>query len=298
VGTRAKSAERTDVAPPPIEKLAEALKLVLRKGLPVIPDGCPKLLLQLRGVRARAIDHTDYLSRVKALNALLQSLLLGLGDSEEAQALQILFAARGAERGTTLTERRSRAAKVGDWDYDDTHFRKHIEPRLVRDLAWFLHEDSQNYTPRTQYAPAPTEISGDTPALTAADVNEQEELVSRIWAVVYELRAELIHRALVEEAVGPPQTAPAIPWLVARLLTHIHRYLEQYGQRIMHGDAEFRAEGLIRLAGWTSEVTPHEATTLRMLLASVQEHDCVAFARLAASHSEDLPTFASLLSHD
>jgi hypothetical protein len=270
VGTRAARADHADIAPPPIEKLAEALKVVLRKGLPVTPDGCPKLMLQLRGVRARAIDHRDYLSRVKALNALLQSLVLGLGDSEEAQALQILFAARGAERGTTLTERRSRAAKVGEWDYDDTHFRKHIEPRLVRDLAWFLHEDSQNYTPRTKYAPTPTEISGDTPALTAADVNEQEEHVSRIWALVYELRAELIRLALLETGVDSPAALEEASgtglWLVARLHQRIHEYLERFGDRILHGDAEFRAEGLVRLAGWRGELNEDEIRRLRYLL--------------------------------
>jgi len=45
------------------------------------------------------------------------------------------FAVRAADRGTTLTARRSRARNVGTWQYDDTHFRKNIEPRLVRDLA-------------------------------------------------------------------------------------------------------------------------------------------------------------------
>ena len=230
------------------------------------------------------IDASGFLSRVKALNALLQGLLLGLGDAEEAQALQILFAARADSRGTTLTDRRSRAASVGTWDYDPTHFRKNIEPRLVRDLAWFLHDDSQTYTPRTKHAPPETEISGDTPALTPADVNEQEELVSRIWALVYELRAELIHKALLE--ADPTTIEKAIDdasgtcfWRVARLVTRIHDYLERYGDRILHGDAEFRAEGLIRLAGWTYELTTEETTRLRFAVAKVGHIDRDRFLR-------------------
>ncbi len=283
----------SDVAPPQLDELTDALKLVVRKGLPVTPDVAPPVLVQLRGVRARAIDADDFLSRVKALNALLQGLLLALGDAEEAQALQILFAARRENRGTTLTERRRRAASVGTWDYDLTHFRKHIEPRLMRDLAWFLHDDSQTYTPRTKYAPPETEISGDTPSLTPADVNEQEELVSRIWARVYELRAELIRKARLEadEATDDKaieDAAGTCLWLVARLLTRIHDYLERYGDRILNGGAEFRAEGLVRLAGWSHDLTTEQATRLRYILAKTGETDRALFlddARSVLMHS-------------
>ena len=167
-------AQSQEIAPPELDPLAEGLKHVLRRGLPVTPDQSPDVLLRLRGVTARAINPDDFLSCVKALNGLLLSLLLALGDSEEAQALQILFAANASDRGTTLTNRRARASRVGGWDYDLDHFRKRVEPRLVRDLAWLLHEDSQNYTPRTKYAPDPVEISGDSPSLYPSDVNEQE----------------------------------------------------------------------------------------------------------------------------
>jgi hypothetical protein len=277
VGIPASAAQPGDNAPPPIDELAAALKAVVRKGLPIIPDNAPELLLELRGVHARAIVGDDYLSRVKSLNTLLQTLLLALGDAEEAQALQILFAVRPADRGTTLTLRRERARLVSEWDYDATHFRKHIEPRLIRDLAWFLHEDSQNYTPRTKYAPDPIEISGDSPSLHPSDVNEQEELLSRIWALVYELRAELIRKARLEtedlDGADAEEVGDTALWIVARLLTRIQEYLERYGDRILHGDAEFRAEGLIRLAGWSYELPPEEATRLRYVLAKSGEAD-------------------------
>jgi hypothetical protein len=278
------AAEKSDLAPPPIEALAAGLKSVLRKGLPIVPDAAPSVLLELRGVRARAVDSSDFLGRVKALNALLQTLLLALGESEEAQALQILFALRASDRGTTLTARRSRASAVGEWQYDDTHFRKHIEPRLVRDLAWFLHEDSQNYTPRTKYAPNPTEISGDTPSLGPDDISEQEEQVSRLWALVYELRAELIRRTRL--AAGEQKDSNALAeaedsclWTVARLLVAIHEYLETFGDRIMHGDAEFNAEGLIRLAGWTGSLDVTQSRALRLAVARAGG-DREAFLRL------------------
>ena len=267
------SAQSQELATPELGDLTKAMKLVLRPGLPVTPDRAPDILVRLRGVEARAINAADFLSCVKALNALLLSLLLALGESEEAQALQILFAANASDRGTTLTARRSRACRVGSWDYDPDHFRKRVEQRLVRDFAWLIHEDSQNYTPRTKYAPAPTEISGDSPSLTAADVSEQEELLSRVWSLVYELRAELIRQTSLEYAGEDADVirgaAETTLWVVARLLTRIHEYLERYGDRILHGDAEYRAEGLIRLAGWSYELTPEQAAELRLVAARV-----------------------------
>lgn len=264
-----------EVAPPELGDLIEGLKVVLRRGLPVTPDQAPDVLVRLRGVEARAINADDFLSCVKALNGLLLALLLALGDSEEAQALQILFAANASDRGTTLTARRARACRVGAWDYDPDHFRKHVEQRLVRDLAWLIHEDSQNYTPRTKYAPAPTEISGDSPSLTAADVNEQEELLSRVWSLVYELRAELIRQASLQDSAADPdlirEAAETTLWVVARLLTRVHEYLERYGDRILHGDAEYRVEGLIRLAGWSYELGPEQAAELRLVAARAGE---------------------------
>lgn len=269
------STQPQEIAPPELDDLVEGLKRVLRRALPVTPDQAPDVLLQLRGVRARAIDATDFLSCVKALNGLLLSLLLAIGDSEEAQALQVLFGAKPSDRGTSLTDRRSRASRVGAWDYDVDHFRKHVEQRLLRDFAWLIHDDSQNYTPRTKYAPVPTEISGDSPSLTPADVNEQEELLSRIWALVYELRAELIRKASLEDAdadaIEIRETTQATLWVVARLLTRIHEYLERYGDRILHGDAEYRVEGLIRLAGWRYELTPEQAAELRLAAAQAGE---------------------------
>ena len=46
-----------------------------------------------------------------------------------------------------------------------------------------------------------------------------------------------------------------------------------FRSRILHGDAEFSAEGLIRLAGWHYELTAEEGTRLRYVLAKSGEAD-------------------------
>jgi hypothetical protein len=137
-----------------------------------------------------------------------------------------------------------------------------------------------------------TEISGDTPSLTPGDINEQEELVSRIWALVYELRAELIRTARLEaiknaDATDVDDARGTSVWLVARLLSRIHDYLERYGDRILHGGAEFRAEGLIRLAGWHYELPAEEAIRLRYVLAKSGEVDRAGFLAALQQASDE-----------
>jgi hypothetical protein len=256
-----------------VDDIATALHGLLRKGLPVLPDAAPELLLELRGVQARAIDRTDKLSLVKALNQLLVRVLAPYEKAEGVErALPILFALSPEDRGVTLTTRRDRARSLVG--YDQSHFRTVVEKRLVREVAWLLHEDSQNYTPRSRKSPSRSEISGDTPSLAQADISEHEELVSRIWALVYELRAELIRKARLAHVEGTheemQEAADAPLWALARLLNYVHEYLEAYGERILHGDAEFHVESLIRLAGWTAEFTPERARTLRYAAAAAQ----------------------------
>ena len=101
--------------------------------------------------------------------------------------------------------------------------------------------------------------------------------MSRIWALVYELRAELIRKARLETddptSVEVEEAADTTLWIVARLLTRIHEYLERYGDRILHGEAEYRVEGLIGLAGWSHDLPPDDAARLRYVLAKSGEAD-------------------------
>lgn len=109
-------------------------------------------------------------------------------------------------------------------------------------------------------------------------------MLSRIWALVYELRAELIRKARLQETGEDDETVRdagvTVLWVIARLLTRIHEYLERYGNRILHGGAaEYRVEGLIRLAGWHHELSAEHALRIR-LLCSRADGDRRRFDRL------------------
>lgn len=123
---------------------------------------------------------------------------------------------------------------------------------------------------------------GVTPVIKAEQVEgprtaEQEILLSEIWSEVYGLRAELVAREVArgdtENQEKAEEAHAGALWRLARLLTRLDTYLEEFGRRILHGEAEYDANALIRLAGWTGEVSTGEARELRFALAQSGELD-------------------------
>ena len=250
--------------PPPIKELAISLTRIVSSGLPVGPAFDDDNLLGLRGVVARSIDSSDRLSRVKALDDLLRRLVSTYPDDVLCDAASELFGIALGSRGASLTLRRERAARTAGFSTD--HFRKNIEPKIILEVAWLLHRDSQNYVPRERATPPPLEISGDTPIVAFGDVsdkdrNEHEEALSRLWAHVYALRAEILKVERLKQwphDVTEPETSQEVllkaiasrdrEVRIVKIL--IERYIEKYGESIEHGDGEFNARALLRLAGW------------------------------------------------
>jgi hypothetical protein len=255
---------KTQRHPPDVSVLELALKPIVREGLPVSAKLDDAALLGLRGVVARSIAPQERLSRVKALDDLLHRLLVHYPDDVLSEAARVIFGLTPGTRGKSLTDRRAQAAsEIG---YDADHFRKRIEPKILHQVAWQLHSDSQNYIPRTSETPPPLEISGDTPYIAMGDIAskekaEREEALSRIWAHVYQLRANILR---VERLKHWPydETEPdlskreydkavaARDRSVSSVQTLVRRYVDRYGQSIASGEAEFNAEALLRLAGW------------------------------------------------
>lgn len=258
----------TQVKPPPVEEITKALRPILASGLPILPKYDDETLLALRSVVARSIDRDDRLSRVKALDELVSRMLIHYPDDNLGESARMLFALAPGVRGKNLTARRQAAAEAAG--YEAEHFRKRIEPEILKMLAWQLHRDSQNYIPRGRAVPPPLEASGDTPTLRLGDLAnkeaaEHEELLSRLWAHVYALRAEILRvERLKTWSHDPtePQTSAAKleeamaarDYEVTAVKVIIQNYVDRYGQRISHGDAEFNVEGLLRLAGWQEDL--------------------------------------------
>ncbi|MHB9149809.1 MAG: hypothetical protein ACYC33_06990 [Thermoleophilia bacterium] len=259
--------------PPSLEELIADLRVVVRRGLPLSPVEEIPAILALRGVWARSVNPGDELAGFDAADRLLRAQFkrITLPKADPAQlvlATQRLFGTSGT-RGQDLTHRRLEAAQA--LGYDPDHFRKRIEPRIVEQLAWQLHQDSLQYVPRVRHDPPP-EASGDTPSITEEDISDPERakhqiLLSRIWSEVYALRAELIsrelHRGKVGQEVGFGEAQSAAELVLGNLLLHLDEYFDRYGKRILHGEAEYNADALIRLAGWSGELTEAQVRELK-----------------------------------
>jgi hypothetical protein len=236
--------------------IAAALRQALRPGLPLTSKNAGQVLPSLRSVVARAVQPYELVSRVDALNRLLVRCIVELDEERGSNALAILLAIAKGTRGTTLQVRRERAASL--LNYDATHFRKRIEPVLIEALASLLYADLLRYRRRVRRAPAAEEPTGDTPSIGPSDFTHQEELVSRIWAHVYALRAELL--AAGRLSVDPRFESQAEDHCLAAVRerasvdTLVAEYVGTYGERfIRHGEAEWSVEGLVRLAGYDGE---------------------------------------------
>lgn len=165
-----------------------------------------------------------------------------------------LSVAVGVENGFHGSEGLGRDER---WMIAVDHFRKHIEPKLIEDIATLLYRDLLRYKRRIRRAPLSEEPTGDTPSIMEQDFTHQEELVSRIWQRVYGWRAELIAVGRLSGQPGYESQAEdhrqAAGREEAALRRLLNEYAETYGKEfVRHGEAEYAAEGLAKLTGMSN----------------------------------------------
>lgn len=271
----------TSPIPPPA---VDDLRPLLRRGLPVDPATVPEQLLELPGVAARATTG-ERTSRVAALEALLRTLLARFADQRLAEAALILFALPGDWAGTTLTARRAGAAAA--CGREAHHFRKHLEPRILAQLATALAADSDRLTAVAVSAPTLLPAAGPTalPAeVFAWEVAEHAETLSRLWALVYQLRAELLacQRLASMDPHGPDLVTAAerALWATGRLHVAVAGYRHAYGDLLLHG--QVAPDALIGLAGWAPTLTGEQVDVV--CHHGPETTDPAAFIRHLTSH--------------
>lgn len=261
-----------------------ALRALLRPGLPLTDDTAGEVLPNQRVVYAHAQHPHERASRVSACERILREQLKNLGSGKRGKAARILFRADRARRDDTLTVRRADAADVLERHPD--HLRKHLEPKLIAELAFAVHQENLRYTPTTDRTRPPLAAHEDTPVLADDSYSEEEELLCRVWSAVYGYRAELVgmQRRLREAEVTEREPDPdfgyhldSAKWQLARLLTYVADFMERYGDTILLGETPYNVEGLVQLAGWHGGLGSDEARLLRVRLAFAGPDDRSAF---------------------
>jgi hypothetical protein len=246
----------------PVEReVVAAVTRLLRQGLPVTPATADAVLLDLRGIVARAVDPTDQASRTTALDGTLRGLLARFPDTRYAPAVRALFGLPPAKPGLNLTARRDLAAEQAN--HEVHHFRKRVEPKLIEKIAWELLADADRFTRMPTIAPrlAPMTVRQPIPADPFAwEVAEHEEQLARLWSTLYAAHAELLTverlvslRADRNDVIRAAVTA-AWRWAVARA--------EAIGYTTAYTPDTCSVDDLLALAGWTPELTQAQVSRL------------------------------------
>jgi hypothetical protein len=228
-----------------LDDLQAELRKILRAGLPLSLEAAGHVLPNLRSVIARAVHPDDQVSRVDSLNTLLTRFIQDMADDRLGEPARIIFGLASGTGRTTLTSRRSAAAQ---WlGYDPDHFRKRVEPQVVRAVADLVYRDMLRYKTRV-IGNLDTRPEGTTLTLSGDDFTAEEELVARVWAASFGLRAELIAAGRLQTHEGYEtkvemyrQAALAQAKTLMQLTAE---YKRTYGPIIRLGNLEYRVEAL------------------------------------------------------
>lgn len=242
--------------------MVAAVTRLLRHGLPVIPVNADPVLLDLRGVVARAVDPADAASCTAALNGTLRGLLARFPDTRYARAARALFGLLPAEPGLNLTARRDLAAEQAG--HEVHHFRKRVEPKLIEKIAWELLADADRFTRTPMIAPRLAVITVHEPVPAdpfAWEVTEHEEQLARLWSALYAARAELlaVERlvSLRANRIDLVHAAVTAAWRWAAARAEAIGYTTDYAP-----DGDTSIDDLLALAGWTPELAEAQASRL------------------------------------
>jgi hypothetical protein len=247
---------------PAEDEVVAAVGRLLRHGLPVTPASTDAVLLDLRGIAARAIDPADEASRTAALDGTLRGLLARFPDTRYAAAARALFGLPPAEPGLNLTARRELAA--GQAGHEVHHFRKRVEPKLIEKVAWELLADADRFTRTPMIAPRLAPMADRQPVQAdpfAWEVAEHEEQLSRLWAAIYAARAELlaVERliSLGADRMDTIRTAVTAAWRWAAARGEAISYTTGFAP-----GSETSVDELVTLAGWTPALTAAQVSRL------------------------------------
>jgi hypothetical protein len=247
----------------PVEgEVVASIGRLLRRGLPVTPASADEVLLDLRGIVARAVDPADEASRTAALDGTLRGLLARFPDTRYASAARALFGLPPAEPGQNLTIRRERAA--AEAGHEVHHFRKRVEPKLIEKIAWELLADADRFTRLPMIAPRLAPVTGRQPVQAdpfAWEVAEHEEQLSRLWSAIYAARAELlaVERliSLRADRMDIPRTAVTAAWRWAAARAEAISYTTAFAPEL-----QASVDELVALAGWTPALTQAQVSRL------------------------------------
>jgi hypothetical protein len=242
-----------------VADLAEELRAIARKGLPLDPGLDVPRLTAMAGAAAKARGETSPAATAEALDGVLRRVLAQLVPEQLRDSAKALFGLPPAQAGATLTARRQVAADLAGKEVH--HFRKRIEQQILIALAHALVRAAAAQA--RPWAIPPPVRPGTRRRLLPSDpfaweAIEHEEALTRLWAYVYALRAELLaveRQVSMGDTTAAAATADTALWRYGQLQAEARRYRAAYGGALLPDGTAAPAD-LAQLAGWTPAMPP------------------------------------------
>ncbi|MEU8538897.1 hypothetical protein AB0C52_02680 [Streptomyces sp. NPDC048717] len=242
-----------------IAELTEELRAITRKGLPLDVGLEVPHLAALTGAAARARGEDSPAAKAEALDGALRRVLAGLVPEQLRDSAKALFGLPPAQAGANLTARRQVAAGLANREVN--HFRKRIEQQILIALAHALLRAAA--VQDRPWAIPPPVRPGTRRRLLPSDpfaweAIEHEEALTRLWACVYALRAELLaveRQVSMDDEAAAITTANTALWRYGHLQAEARRYRAAYGGALLPDGSTAPAD-LAQLAGWTPALPP------------------------------------------
>jgi hypothetical protein len=258
-----------------IEDIAKQLTAIAHHGLPAGFEqagellGLPIVLAHARG--------TDGIARLVAFNELLEKIVQELPGYADAPAR--LFALPPALRSWSWTTRQTEAADA--LNYNPDHFRKHVQNRLIGEVAYELVRRNARFRP----VPERRILPDEQPPWTTPPAEDLEalELEARIYEQLYALRADLLAAKRLQQDSKDllEQFSVSALWHYSLLQQHLVVLHDQYGDALFRTRAAERGQ-LATALDWRGPLLNEEVVILRQAAMRAGVADQLA-AALATS---------------
>lgn len=255
--------------PEPTELLKD-LKRIVRTGLKVSALTNLPAISSLSIVQATGRGSSRPIDVAIDIEAAVTEAVEKLGDGPTGEAAQLLLGMTPRSRGLLVKDRRALAGEI--IGVEPETFRKEWETRVLSEVADELYklEAERRIPVRVKRGRAKGAILDDLRSGSGGKSLDRREAEARLWALMYELRAELLAVArLQDEKPGSDAwEEPALTalWLYGRFLDAYARFIDQFGTALVMAGNEVTVDEAVSLLGWRPPLDEAAAACLRLKL--------------------------------
>jgi len=253
--------------PEPSELLKD-LKRIVRTGLKVSALTNLPVISSLSIVQATGRAGSRPIDVAIDIEAAVTEAVEKLGDGPTGEAAQLLLGMTPRSRGLLVKDRRALAAEI--IGIEPETFRKEWESKVLSEVADELYKlEAERRIPiRVKRGRGKGAILDDLRNGSGGKSLDRRETEARLWALMYELRAELLAVARLQgEKPGTAAWEDAARnalWLYGRFLDAFARFTDQFGTALVMAGNEVTVEEAVSLLGWRPPVSDDQAARLRL----------------------------------